>query len=110
MDTWLENALSVSTTDLAENSLRFRLTENVMEDEPIFVLRGFGKTKIKTLKQKKTNDSDRFTMKSSGPMRGFGRDGSFYILFNSFLKTKKKTSTKSYNYWRGAGKPLFRNI
>jgi hypothetical protein len=108
MDAWFENDLANAQSDLEENSFSFGTRRNVCTQEPFFILRGWGKTKTK--KQNITEGVDRFKLIKFGPIRGFGRDGSFYLLFNDFLKSRKKNKIQHYNYWRGAGKALSQNI
>jgi hypothetical protein len=113
MDTYLKNYLYLNIQgDLIEEVFGFTNAKSkvmtqtkVEESTKVYSLRGLGRYKPENLKQKSTEELDALRLSNPGPIRGLGRKGSFYIALNSLFKTRKKESTKSYTYWRGAGRP-----
>ena len=113
MDTYLKNYLYLNIQgDLIEEVFNFSGSKRrpfakakVEETTKVYSSKGLGRYKPENLKQKSTEELDTFRLSNPGPIRGLGRKGSFYIALNSLFKSRKKESAKSYNYWRGAGKP-----
>jgi len=114
MDTYLKNYLYLNIQgDLIEEVFNFSGSKSKVSTKPkveeatnVYSLKGLGRRKPENLKQKSTDELDSLRMSSPGPIRGLGRKGSFYLALNSILKSRKKENVKSFNYWRGAGKPV----
>ena len=113
MDTYLKNYLYLNLQgDLIEEVFNFSGSKSKVHTKPkveeatkVYALKGLGRYKPESLKQKSTNELDSLRMSNPGPIRGLGRKGSFFLALNSLFKARKKDDTKSYTYWRGAGKP-----
>ena len=111
MDTYLRDYMKLSAYgefigELAMPPTNSKNTSTKKESSvKAYSLRGLGRFRPTYNVINEVSDLDKLRMSNPGPIRGFGRVGSFYsALAYKFSKQTIQISEKKYNYWRGAGK------